>query len=120
MDITTVISIALSIITSVLPLITGTQNSTTITAIDNLIQQLIALLPTIEAWSATEYQVAKNIIASLENSGNLTADQIQATLALKAQVDAQWAANVDQFDPDNPANAGTPAGDPNIKPTTGA
>lgn len=118
MDVTAIISIALNIIVSVLPLVMGAQNSTTTTAIDNIIQQLIKLLPTIEAWSMAEYQVAKNIISGLENSGNLTADQIQATLALKAQVDAQWAANVSQFDPDNPANAGTPAGD-DASPVTG-
>jgi len=122
MDIATIISLALNVITSVLPLVTGAQNSTTITAISNLIQQLINLLPTIEHWSVTEYNVAKNIIASLENSGNLTADQIQATTDLKAQIDAQWSANLNQFDPDapggDPANASAAPASPPVSTAT--
>ena len=70
----------------------------------------------------TEYNVAKNIIASLENSGNLTADQIQATTDLKAQIDAQWSANLNQFDPDalggDPANASAAPASPPVSTAT--
>ena len=42
----------------------------------------------------------------------MTQDQITALQQLDAQVDAAWAAVLPNIDPDNPANAGTPAGDP--------
>jgi len=100
----------LSLIESILPLVTGTQSAAAVTATDNIINALEKLLPSIVTWSENIYNVVKNIITSLQNSGNLTASQITATQSLETTVDAQWAAVESQIDPDNPANVGTPAG----------
>lgn len=104
--------IVLNMIEAILPLVTGAQSASTVTAIDKIIQTLEAMLPQIVSWSQTMYSVISNIISSLQNSGNLTPTQISATQALGAQVDAAWNNVVGQIDPDNPANAGTLAGDP--------
>jgi hypothetical protein len=99
----------LSVIESFLSVL-GTNNATT-TLISNVINALTQLMPYIVNEVQTVYTSVKNIITQLQNSGAPTADQISALQALDAQVDAAWATNLDKFDPDNPANAGTPAGD---------
>lgn len=106
---TTILSV-LSIIESVIPLL-GT-SSATATVITNIINALTQLLPFIMNEISTVYTSVKNIISLLQNSGTMTADQTTALQQLDAQVDQAWAAVLPQIDPDNPANAGTPAGDP--------
>jgi len=101
----------LAVIESIIPLL-GT-SAATATAITNIIEALTQLLPFIINEVATVYTSVKNIIALLQNSGGpMTQDQITALQQLDAQVDAAWAAVLPNIDPDNPANAGTPAGDP--------
>lgn len=102
----------LSLIEGILPLIMGSQNAQTTSAIDNIINAIEQMLPYIVNEVQTVYTAAMNILSSLENSGALTSDQIAATQALTAQVDAAWNGIVGQIDPDNPANVGTSAGDP--------
>src|ERR1700722_13713457 len=100
----------LAVIEQILPLI-GT-SSATVTMIESIINALTQLLPYIVNEISTVYTAVKNIIAQLQNSGVPTADQLAALTALDAQVDAAWTAVQTQIDPDNPANAGTAAGDP--------
>lgn len=102
----------LSIIEQFIPLL-GT-SSATVTMIDNIVNALVQLLPYIVDEVSTVYTAVKNIISLLQNSGQMTADQVTALQTLDAQVDAGWAAVQAKIDPDNPANAGTPAGDPGI------
>lgn len=106
----------LSVIEAVIPLL-GTSSATAAT-IANIINALTQLLPFIINEISTVYTSVKNIISLLQNSGAMTADQVTALQQLDAQVDAGWAAILPQIDPDNPANAGTPAGDPSATPTT--
>lgn len=105
----TAILAVLSVIESFLSVL-GTNNATT-TLISNVINALTQLLPYIVTEVSTVYTSVKNIITQLQNSGAPTPDQITALQTLDAQVDAAWNNNLSQFDPDNPANAGTPAGD---------
>jgi hypothetical protein len=107
----------LALIEQILPLVMGAQNSQTTQIIDSIIDAIEKLMPYIVNEISTVYQAAQNILTSLQNSGNLTADQIAATQALGTQVDAAWNGVVGQIDPDNPANAGTPAGDPGATST---
>lgn len=105
----------LSVIESIIPLL-GT-SAATATTITNIIAALTQLLPFIINEVSTVYTSVKNIIALLQNSGApMTADQITALQQLDAQVDQAWAQVMPSIDPDNPANKGTPAGDPG--PTT--
>jgi len=102
---------ALAVIQSVIPLL-GT-SAATAEIITGIIDALVKLLPFIINEVSTVYTSVKNIIALLQNSGGpMTQDQVTALQQLDAQVDAAWAAVLPQIDPDNPANAGTPAGDP--------
>lgn len=105
-----VILAVLSIIEQFIPLL-GT-SSATVTMINNIINALTQLLPYIINEVSTVYTAVKNIISLLQNTGTMTADQVTALQTLDAQVDAGWAAVQAKIDPDNPANAGTPAGDP--------
>ena len=99
----------LNLITVILPLVMGAQNAQTATAIEKIISALEGILPQIITWSDTIYKVVTNILLTLQNSGTLTPDQVAATQALGAQVDAAWAAVVNQIDPD------APGGDPATK-----
>lgn len=98
----------LSIVEQVIPLL-GT-SSATVTMVTNIINALTQLLPYILSEVSTVYTAVKNIISLLQNSGQMTADQVTALQTLDAQVDAGWATVQAQIDPDNPANAGTAAG----------
>ena len=100
----------LAIIEQLLPAL-GT-SAATVTLIDGIINALTALMPYIINEVSTVYTAVKNIISLLQNSAAMTADQMTALQTLDAQVDAGWAAVQAQIDPDNPANAGTAAGDP--------
>jgi phage-related protein len=102
----------LALIEQILPLVMGSKNSQTTQIIDNIINALQNMLPYIVNEVQTVYAAASNIIATLSNSGALTPTQIAATQALGSQVDAAWNSVASQIDPDNPANAGTAAGDP--------
>lgn len=113
----TILSV-LALIEGILPLVTGSQNSTTVSAIDNIIDALEKLAPTVITWSENIASSINNIISTLNGSGVLSDSQIAATTALQATVDANWNAVVNQIDPDNPANAGTPAGDDPASTTT--
>ena len=107
----TAILAVLSVIESIIPLL-GT-SAATATMITNIIEALTQLMPFIINEVSTVYTSVKNIISLLQNSGGpMTQDQITALQQLDAQVDAAWAAVLPQIDPDNPANAGTSAGDP--------
>jgi hypothetical protein len=88
----------------------GTGNAT-VGLISNVITALTKLMPYIESEVTTVYTAVKNIIAQLQTEGAPTQEQLNDLATLDAQVDAAWTKNLDQFDPDNPANAGTPAGD---------
>jgi len=110
--------VILAILAVIEPLI-GT-SAATASMITNIINALSALLPYIINEISTVYTAVKNIISLLQNSsGSMTADQVTALQTLDAQVDAGWAAVQAQIDPDNPANAGTPAGDPTVTSTAG-
>lgn len=61
-------------------------NSTTITAILNLVN---ALLPTIEAAGAALIQDAQQLIADVRASSNATPEQLQTAQQLGAQADAK-------------------------------
>jgi len=98
----------LAIVQSVLPLL-GTSTAT-VGIIANVISALTTLMPYIVDEISTVYTSVKNIISALQNSGAPTSDQLAALAALDAQVDAAWLAVQSKIDPDNPANAGTPAG----------
>jgi hypothetical protein len=100
----------LTLLEQFIPLL-GT-SSATVTMVDGIINALTALLPYIISEVSTVYTAVKNIISLLQNSGAMSADQMTALQTLDAQVDAGWAAVQAQIDPDNPANAGTLAGDP--------
>jgi phage-related protein len=100
----------LAVIESILPLL-GT-SAATATAIANIINALTQLLPFIINEISTVYTSVKNIISLLQNTGAMTADQVTALQQLDSQVDAAWAQVLPNIDPDNPANKGTPAGDP--------
>jgi len=100
----------LAIIEQLLPAL-GT-SAATVTLIDGIINALTALMPYIINEVSTVYTAVKNIISLLQNSGAMSADQMTALQTLDAQVDAGWASVQAAIDPDNPANAGTPAGDP--------
>lgn len=104
----------LAVIEQILPLIGG--SSATDAMITSIINALTQLMPYIINEIGTVYTAVKNIIAQLQNSGAPTADQITALQSLDAQVDTAWTAVQTQIDPDNPANAGTPAGDPGATP----
>jgi prophage DNA circulation protein len=104
----------LAMIEQILPLI-GT-SSATVTMIESVVTALTQLMPYIVNEISTVYTATKNIISQLQNSGAPTADQLTALTSLDAQVDAAWASVQTQIDPDNPANAGTPAGDPGATP----
>jgi hypothetical protein len=99
----------LAIIEQLLPAL-GT-SAATVTLIDSIINALTALMPYIINELSTVYTAVKNIISLLQNSGAMTSDQMTALQTLDAQVDAGWATVQAQIDPDNPANAGTPAAD---------
>jgi hypothetical protein len=97
----------LAVIQQIIPLL-GT-SAATADIIAGIIGALTKLLPFIIDEVSTVYTAVKNIISLLQNSGAVTADQTAALQQLDAQVDAAWAAVLPQIDPDNPANAGTPA-----------
>jgi len=100
----------LAVIQQIIPLL-GT-SAATADMITNIIAALTKLMPFIINEIGTLYTSVKNIISLLQNSGQMTQDQITALEQLDSQVDAAWAVILPQIDPDNPANAGTPAGDP--------
>lgn len=100
----------LAVIESIIPLL-GTSAATT-EMITGIIEALTKLLPFIINEVSTVYTSVKNIISLLQSSGQVTADQTAALQQLDAQVDAAWSAVLPGIDPDNPANAGTAAGDP--------
>jgi hypothetical protein len=85
-------------------------SSATATIIDNIINALIQLLPLIIDEVSTVYASVKNIISLLQSSGAMTPAQQASLQQIDAQVDTAWNSMVNQIDPDNPANAGTPAG----------
>lgn len=97
----------LAVIQQIIPLL-GT-SAATADIITGIIAALTKLLPFIINEVSTVYTAVKNIISLLQNSGQITADQTAALQQLDAQVDAAWAAVLPAIDPDNPANAGTPA-----------
>ncbi len=112
-----VVLAVLSVIEGFIPLL-GTSSATT-AMITNIINALTQLMPYIVNEISTVYTSVKNIISLLQNSGQpLTADQTAALQTLDNQVDTAWNAVQASIDPDNPANAGTPAGDPGTTPTS--
>jgi len=100
----------LTLLEQFIPLL-GTSAATT-TLIDGIINALTQLMPFIVNEISTVYASVKNIIDLLNNTGTMTPTQIATLQQLDQQVDAAWAAVLPQIDPDNPANKGTPAGDP--------
>jgi len=95
------ILIALQVIEAILPLLTGVGvNSQTQQTISKIIDALTQALPLIVNEISTVYTAVKNIIASLQATGALTADQLAATQSLDEQVDNAWNAVVNQIDPD--------------------
>lgn len=100
----------LTVIEQFLPLL-GTSSATT-SIISNVINALTQLMPYIVNEVSTVYTSVKNILSLLNDQGDITADQQAALDALQGQVDAAWDNVQSQIDPDNPANKGTPAGDP--------
>jgi phage-related protein len=99
----------LSLIEGLIPIL-GT-SAATATLVTSIINALIQLMPFIINEVSTVYTAVKNIIAQLQNSGAPTQEQKDALTQLDAQVDAAWIAIEAKLDPDNPANANTPAGD---------
>jgi len=105
----TSISAILAIVQALVPIL-GT-SSATASVIASIIDALTKLMPFIIDEISTVYQSVKNIIAALQNSGAPDQAQLDALNTLDAQVDKAWNDVQAQIDPDNPANAGTPAGD---------
>jgi hypothetical protein len=98
----------LSLIESLLPVL-GT-SAATASLVTSIIDTLIKLSPLIIDEVSTVYTSVKNIISLLQNSGApMTAEQQASLQQIDQQVDAAWNDVVNQIDPDNPANAGTPA-----------
>lgn len=100
----------LTVIEQFLPLL-GTSAATT-QLVSGIINALTQLLPYIIDEVGTVYTSVKNIISLLNDQGDMTPQQQADLDALESQVDAAWNAVKDKIDPDNPANKGTPAGDP--------
>ena len=99
----------LSLIEGLIPVL-GTSTATA-TLITSIINTLIQLMPLIVNEISTVYTAVKNIIAQLQNSGAPTQEQLDQLSQLDSQVDAAWTSLESKLDPDNPANAGTPAGE---------
>jgi phage-related protein len=100
----------LTLLEQIVPLL-GTSAATT-TLIDGIINALTQLMPFIVNEIGTVYTSVKNIVSLLQNSGQMTPVQTASLQSLDTQVDTAWHAVLPQIDPDNPANKGTPAGDP--------
>ena len=105
----TSISAILAIVQALVPIL-GT-SSATASVVTSVIDALTKLMPFIVNEIGTVYTSVKNIISVLQNSGVPDQTQLGALSSLDAQVDAAWNSVQAQIDPDNPANAGTPAGD---------
>jgi hypothetical protein len=83
-SIQTVIAAALALIETAAPLF---QNNAQITQV---IATLETWVPIVEQGATDLVQPIKNVIAALQNNGNVTADQIAALQALDAKVDAAF------------------------------
>lgn len=105
MNVATIITAALSLIESVLPLLGGVGNASVvtgiITALEKIAPVLIEVLPLLGNEAKLIYQGVKNIINNLRGPGVVTTAQQDADLdSLDAQVDAAWNNVAAQFDPD--------------------
>lgn len=105
MDITSIITTALALIESVLPLLGGVGNATVvngiIAALTKIAPLLAQLAPLIGDEAKLIYQGVRNIINNLRGPGVVTTAQQDADLdSLDAQVDASWNSVAAQFDPD--------------------
>ena len=101
---TEAIQILLTLIQGLLPSLGVASTS----VVDQILAALIQIVPIISANAANFLQPVQNIIAALQSSGALTADQLAALAALDAQVDAAFDAAV-AADPSLKAIATPPA-----------
>lgn len=93
------ITIVLSLIEQVLPLITGGG------AAGSVVSMLESILPLVISEVSSLYTPIKNIITALQSSGALTPDEITQVQALDKQVDDAFATATAGLDPDVPATA---------------
>lgn len=84
----TIVASIVALLGQFLPLITSSSQ------VANVIQTLIAILPTVEHLAEDLYQPIKNIIAALQANSNqaATADQLQQLQQLDAQYDQAFEA----------------------------
>lgn len=87
---TALVTALLSLLTSLLPSIQG--GTAAATVIEEVVNTLIELLPGLVQLGEQFVTSAKNIIAVLTASGNVTAAQFQALQTAEAQLDADFEA----------------------------
>jgi len=98
---TGIISAVVSLLTALLPLITGNSQ-----AIGNIIATLIQIIPAVEQAAENLIPPIKNIIAALSADPATTADQLATLQALDAQCDQAFESAAVDASVDNPAPAG--------------
>lgn len=77
------------------------------TTIGKVIDDLEIIVPIVETVANDLAQPVKNIIAILQNNGAITDDQIAATKALDAKMDAAFDASLAAWNAANPPDAAT-------------
>jgi hypothetical protein len=105
MNTTQIIIAVLSGIAQILPLLLGTKNADTTSAINGVISIIEKLMPLIVDEISAVYQSTKNIIAALSANPATTAEQAGTLAQFDAQVDAAFEAAAADVDPDAPSAA---------------
>jgi tripartite-type tricarboxylate transporter receptor subunit TctC len=105
MNTTQIIIAVLSGISQILPLLLGTKNADTTSAINGVISIIEKLMPLIVDEISAVYQSTKNIIAALSANPATTAEQAATLAQFDAQVDAAFEAAAADVDPDAPSAA---------------
>jgi hypothetical protein len=105
MNTTQIIIAVLSGIAQILPLLLGTKNADTTSAINGVISIIEKLMPLIVDEISAVYQSTKNIIAALSANPATTAEQAATLAQFDAQVDAAFEAAAADVDPDAPSAA---------------
>lgn len=105
MNTTQIIIAVLSGISQILPLLLGSKNADTTSAINGVINIIEKLMPLIVDEISAVYQSTKNIIAALSANPATTAEQAATLAQFDAQVDAAFEAAAADVDPDAPSAA---------------
>jgi hypothetical protein len=86
----TSIETLLVLIQGLLPTLGRVASADALAIVDQVLAALVKIVPIIAANASNFLQPVKNIIAALQASGNVTADQMAQLQALDAQVDAAF------------------------------